>query len=73
MYVIPLVLLFVIAIVAVAWSPIFAVALAVLGFLAFAAYIGMKPRADEAEAPHPDAPATRPSEDDLSHGVWGEK
>jgi hypothetical protein len=73
MYVIPLIVLVIIAVIAVAWSPIFAVVFAVLGFLVFAVYIGMRPRADETEPVHPNAPATRPSDEDLSHGVWGEK
>jgi len=73
MYVIPLILLVVIAVIAVAWTPIFAVIFAALAVLGFAAYIGLKPRADETEPVHPNAPATRPSEEDVSHGVWGEK
>jgi hypothetical protein len=73
MYVIPLILLLVLAVIAVAWTPIFAMIFAAVAILGFFAYIGMKPRADETEPVHPDAPPTRPSEEDITHGVWGEK
>jgi len=73
MYLIPLILLAIIAVIAVAWTPLFALVFAALAILGFFAYIGMKPRADETEPAHPDAPATRPSAEDVSHGVWGEK
>ena len=73
MYAIPLILLVVVGVIAVAWTPVFALIFAAIAIVGFFAYIGMKPRADETEPVHPDAPPTPPSHEDLSHGVWGEK
>jgi hypothetical protein len=70
MYVIPLLLFVVLAIVAVAWSPIFAVIFAVVGFLAFLAYAGLRPRADEKI--HPPTGSAGKYEDDTPKGAWGE-
>lgn len=47
MYVIPLALIVLLAIVAVAWSPIFAVLIAAVGFVVFLAYVGISRRADQ--------------------------
>jgi hypothetical protein len=70
MYVIPLVLLVLLAVVAVAWSPIFAVVFAAIGFVAFLAYAGLRPRADEGVAPP--TPAAGKYEDETPKGAWGE-
>lgn len=73
MYFIPLVLIVVLALIAVAWSPIFALIVFVAGFVAFLAYTAMKPRADEQLAP-PEQPGRQPhSEDDTPTGIWGER
>ena len=70
MYVIPLAVIVVLALIAVAWSPIFAVIVAVPAFLAFLAYVGMSRRADEKI----EVPATEPRtvESDTPKGAWGE-
>ena len=47
MYVIPLLAIILLAIVAVAWSPIFAVVAFAIFFLLFLVYAGMSRRADE--------------------------
>ena len=70
MYAIPLVLLILLAIVAVAWSPVFAAALAALLFVGFLAYVGLRPRAEEIEPPTGSA---GDYEDDTSEGAWGEQ
>jgi hypothetical protein len=70
MYVIPLVLIVLLGIAAVAWSPIFAVVFAALAFVAFLAYAGLRPRADEKIAP-PTGSAGK-YEDDTPKGAWGE-
>jgi hypothetical protein len=70
MYIIPLVLLILLALVAVAWSPIFAVVIAAILFVAFLAYIGLRPRADEKITP-PTGSAEK-YEDDTPTGAWGE-
>jgi len=44
MYALPVVTLALLAIVAVAWSPVLAVVAAALLFVAFLAYAGLKPR-----------------------------
>jgi hypothetical protein len=73
MYVIPLVLIVVLALIAVAWSPIFALIFFVIGFVAFLAYAGMSRRADEKLAP-PEQPGRQPQhENDASTGIWGER
>jgi hypothetical protein len=51
MYVIPLILAVLVAIIAVAWSPIFGVVIAAIGIVLFLAYVGLRPRADEVRAP----------------------
>lgn len=70
MYTIPLVLLVLLAIVAVAWSPIFAVIFAAIFFVAFLGYVGMRPRADEKIEP-PTGSAGK-YQDDTPKGAWGE-
>lgn len=73
MYVIPLVLIVVLALIAVAWSPIFALIFFVIGFVAFLAYAGLSRRADEKLAP-PERPGRQPQhENDVHTGVWGER
>ena len=73
MYLIPLVLIIILALIAVAWSPIFAVVFFVIGFVAFLAYAAMKPRADEQLAP-PEKPGPQPHhEAEGKTGIWGER
>ncbi|HVD86209.1 MAG TPA: hypothetical protein VNB59_02270 [Solirubrobacterales bacterium] len=73
MYLIPIVLIVVLALIAVAWSPIFALIFFVLGFLAFLVYAGMSRRADEKLAP-PEQPGPQPHhEDETPTGLWGER
>jgi hypothetical protein len=73
MYLIPLALIILLALIAVAWSPIFAVIFFVIGFVAFLAYVAMKPRADEKLAP-PEQPGRQPQhENDTPTGIWGER
>jgi hypothetical protein len=47
MYVIPLIAIILLAIVAVAWSPIFAVIVFAILFFLFLAYVGLSRRADQ--------------------------
>jgi hypothetical protein len=70
MYAIPIVVLVLIALIGVVWSPVFAVILFALGFVAFLAYAGMRPRADEKIEP-PTGHAGR-YEDETPKGAWGE-
>jgi hypothetical protein len=70
MYAIPILVLIVIAVIAVAWSPIFALIIAVPLFLAFLAYAGLRPRADE-KLESPTGTADR-YEDGQRKGMWGE-
>lgn len=73
MYFIPLALIVLLALIAVAWSPIFALIFFVIGFIAFLAYAGMNRRADEKLAP-PEQPGRRPQhENETPTGVWGER
>jgi hypothetical protein len=73
MYFIPIALIILLALVAVAWSPIFALIFFALGFIAFIAYVSMKPRADEKLAP-PEQPGRQPQhENETPTGIWGER
>jgi hypothetical protein len=70
-YVIPLILLLVVALSFLA-SPILAVIIAIPCFLGFLAFVGLRRRADETvEAPATGDPP--PERDDASGGIWGEK
>lgn len=73
MYAIPLVLIVLLALIAVAWSPIFALVLFAIGFVAFLAYAGVSRRADEKLAPS-EQPGRQPQhENETPTGVWGER
>jgi hypothetical protein len=69
-YVIPLIVIVVLSLIAVAWSPIFALVIAVPAFVLFLTYVGMSRRSDEKI----DAPAGPPKtvESDEPKGLWGE-
>jgi hypothetical protein len=71
MYTIPLVVLICLGVIAVAWSPIFALIVAVPAFVLFLAFVGMRPRADEKIDP-PTGSANK-YEDETPTGAWGEK
>lgn len=47
MYVVPLIVIILLAIVAVAWSPIFAIVVFAIFFVLFLAYVGLSRRADQ--------------------------
>ncbi len=73
MYLIPIALIVLVALIAVAWTPIFALIIFVIGFIAFLAYAGMNRRADEKLAP-PETPGPQPQhEDETPTGIWGER
>jgi uncharacterized membrane protein len=57
MYWIPLLVLLVLAIIAVAWTPVFAVILAVVFVVLFFAYVGMSRRADQKAPATPESRA----------------
>jgi hypothetical protein len=69
-YVIPLIVIVVLAMISVAWSPIFALIIAVPAFLLFLGYVGMSRRADE-KVESPVGPP-RTVESDEPKGMWGE-
>jgi positive regulator of sigma E activity len=73
MYVIPLILLVLIGIIAVAWTPIFAVIFFVIFLVGFFAYVGMSRRADEKIAPPQQPGQTGATPDDENTGMWGER
>lgn len=73
MYLIPIALIILLALIAVAWSPIFALIIFVIGFVAFLAWVGASRRADEKLAP-PEQPGRQPhNEDGTPTGIWGER
>jgi hypothetical protein len=73
MYFLPIALIIILALIAVAWSPIFALIFFVIGFVAFLAFAASKPRADEKLAPV-EQPGPRPQhEDETPTGMWGER
>jgi hypothetical protein len=73
MYVIPIVLLVLLAVIAVAWTPIFAVILFVIALIGFFAYVGMSRRADEKIAPPQQPGQATATADDQGTGMWGER
>jgi hypothetical protein len=74
MYFIPIALIVVLALIAVAWSPIFALIFFVIAFVAFLAYAGMNRRADEKLAAPPEQPGRQPQhENETPTGMWGER
>ena len=73
MYFIPLALFILLGLVALAWSPIFALIFFVIGFIAFLVYAGLSRRADERLAP-PEQPGRQPQhENETPTGIWGER
>jgi len=73
MYLIPIVLIILLALIAVAWSPIFALVIFAIGFAAFLAWAATNRRADEKLAP-PEQPGRQPhNEDGTPTGIWGER
>jgi hypothetical protein len=71
MYIIPLVVFILLGIIAVAWTPIFAIPIFILFMIGFFAYVGMRPRADEKPEALNQPGATPHTEE--SGGIWGEK
>ena len=73
MYWIPLLIIAIVCVIGVAWSPVFAVILAIPALLAFFLFVGVSRRADETEpgVPGQEAPATR--EQTTTDGIWGER
>jgi hypothetical protein len=70
MYWVPIVMVFLLALIAVAWSPVFALIIAVPAFIGFLVYIGLRPRADgRLETPRGSAGR---HEDETPKGMWGE-
>jgi positive regulator of sigma E activity len=57
MYIVPLMVIVLLAIVAVAWSPIFAVIIFAIFFALFLAYVGLSRRADQGAVATPEARA----------------
>jgi hypothetical protein len=73
MYVIPIVLIVLLGLILVAWTPIFALIFFAIAFVAFLAYVGMSRRSDEKLAP-PEQPGRQPQhENETPTGIWGEK
>jgi hypothetical protein len=72
MYLIPIAVIILLALIAVAWSPFFALIIFAIGFVAFLAYAAMRPRADEQLAP-PEQPGRQPHHEDEQTGIWGER
>jgi hypothetical protein len=73
MYLIPIVLIILLALIAVAWSPIFALVFFAIGFVVFLGYVGLSRRADEKVAA-PEQPGRQPQhENDVPTGPWGER
>jgi hypothetical protein len=71
MYAIPIALLILAAIIATAWSPVFALIVAVPLFVLFLAYVGFRPRAAQTAGPPPQG-EPRTVESDTAKGPWGE-
>lgn len=70
MYVIPIIALALVIVVGAAWSPIFALIIAIPLFLIFLAYVGFGRRADQASPAPSGEPASGEGE---GGGMWGER
>jgi hypothetical protein len=72
MYAIPIAILILAALIATAWSPVFALVIAVPLILVFFAYIGFRPRADE-QVKSPLGEAAPSTGADRSESPWGDE
>jgi hypothetical protein len=73
MYLIPILAIAVLCAIGIAWSPVFALVLAVPAAVVFLVFVGLAPRADETEPGSPtqgDVPRRDETED---AGIWGER
>jgi len=71
-YVIPILALVAVIVVGTAWSPIFALLIAVPLFVLFLAYVGFSRRADEKVATPSGSPQSGEGSEE-SGGIWGER
>jgi hypothetical protein len=74
-YLVPLIVLVVIALIATAWTPIFGAGIFVVGFALFLVYVGLSRRSDqEATAPRPGAKISASTvKNEAEGGLWGER
>lgn len=74
MYVIPLIVIVLLALVAVAWSPIFALVFFAIFMLGFFVFVGLRRRPEEErmEAIRQAGEKSHP-EDESDTGAWGER
>lgn len=72
MYLIPILALAFVIVIGAAWSPIFALIIAVPLFLIFLAYVGFSRRADQEAQPSSGEPVSGEGDSD-STGMWGER
>jgi hypothetical protein len=72
MYLIPLAVIILLSLVAVAWNPIFALVIFALFMIGFFAFVGLRPRADE-QTETPDQPGAAVRTEEESGGIWGER
>ncbi|HEU4599608.1 MAG TPA: hypothetical protein VFS26_07670 [Solirubrobacterales bacterium] len=73
MYFLTLGLIILLALIAFAWSPVFALIIFAIGFIVFLAMVAMKTRADQKPAP-PEQPGRQPQhQNDTPTGIWGER
>ncbi len=75
MYLVPLIVLVVVALIATAWTPIFGVGIFVVGFALFLAYVGLSRRSyQEVTAPQPGAEiSASTAKNEAEGGLWGER
>jgi Sec-independent protein secretion pathway component TatC len=71
MYVLPIIVLAVVIAIGTAWSPIFALIVALPLFLLFLAYVGFSRRADQKMTGPSGKPAS--GEGEGEGGIWGER
>ena len=71
MYLIPVLVLALVLVIGTAWSPLFALVIAVPLFALFLGYVGFSRRADEKETGAGGPPVS--GEGEHRGGVWGEK
>jgi hypothetical protein len=73
MYLVPILALAAVCLIGVAWSPVFALVLAVPAAIAFLVFVGLSPRSDQTEEGSAAQQGAAPSEEAESGGLWGER
>ena len=73
MYVIPILAIAALCAIGIAWSPIFALVVAVPAAILFFVFVGLSPRADETQAGAASQQRVPQRDETEDGGIWGER